>query len=320
MGAIGTIGAYHRRGYDLTGNQAIGGNGGSAAAPRGLRHLLRHGGGLFTERGTVVVRGTRSRTIRPSVVRRERPFGRGVGTAARGPPNVNGDPRSRTAPSLATRRLAATRAECRGGSGAFIVGWGLGGAITNEGWNRANGTRLTASNLTLTHNRAVGGGGNSGNALAGAGVGGGLISWWVGAATTISGSTISHNHAIGGDGADGLGGGLANFFGSAATLVGCTLDHNLALGGNGADGGNGGNGYGGGVYNEAGAFDVASSLRLERSTVTKNHANGGEGSTGGSDGEGSGGGGYNLGLFDLDELSLIVANHASTSHDDAFDI
>jgi hypothetical protein len=208
----------------------------------------------------------------------------------------------------------------QGGSGAFIVGWGMGGAITNEGWFNGFATSMVASNLTLTHNRAVGGDGNTGNSLAGAGVGGGLMSWWVGATTTISDSTIAHNQAIGGNSADGLGGGLANFFGSAMTVSGCTLDHNRAIGGAGAVGGNGGNGYGGGVYNEAGAFDAVSSLHLVQSTITENHANGGEAGEGGSEGEGIGGGVYNLGLFDLDELSLIFANHASTSHDDMFDL
>ena len=52
----------------------------------------------------------------------------------------------------------------------------------------------------------------------------------------------------------------------------------------------------------------------------KNHANGGEGGDGGSDGEGIGGGVYNLGDFDFDVLTLIFENHASTSHDDVFDL
>jgi hypothetical protein len=210
-------------------------------------------------------------------------------------------------------------ASLTGGSGAFIVGWGLGGAITNEGWNRANGTTLTASHLTLTHNSAVGGDGNTGNALAGAGVGGGIASWWKSAVVTITNSTITHNQATGGSGSDGLGGGLANILGSALTVSGCTVDQNLAIGGAGADGGDGGNGLGGGVYNDAGAYNVASSLHLVQSTITKNHANGGEGGEGGNDGEGIGGGVYNLGTLDQDALTLIFKNHASTSDDDVFD-
>jgi hypothetical protein len=205
-----------------------------------------------------------------------------------------------------------------GGSGAFSTGWGLGGAITNEGWNRAGGTTFTGSNLTLTHNTAVGGDGNTGNALAGAGVGGGIASRWKSAVVTITDSTITHNQAIGGDGADGLGGGLANLLGSALTVSGCTVDKNLAIGGAGADGGDGGDGLGGGVYNDAGAFNVASSLHLVQSTITKNHANGGEAGEGGADGKGIGGGVYNLGSFDFGALTLIFVNHASTSNDDMF--
>ena len=87
----------------------------------------------------------------------------------------------------------------------------------------------------------------------------------------ISDSTITHNQATGGRSADGLGGGLANVLGAALTVVGCKVDHNLAVGGDGADGSDGGDGLGGGVYN-----DAASSLSLERSTLTANHANGGD--------------------------------------------
>src|SRR5262249_62043982 len=79
-----------------------------------------------------------------------------------------------------------------GGSGAFSAGWGLGGAITNEGWNRAGGTTLTASNLTLTHNTAVGGGGQSGNAPAGAGGGRGTAKRGKAAGGTDSQKTAHH--------------------------------------------------------------------------------------------------------------------------------
>lgn len=93
------------------------------------------------------------------------------------------------------------------------------------------------------------------------------------------------------------------------------ISRNLALGGAGTAGGGGGNGYGGGAYN-----DATSSLRLERSTVTENHANGGNAGTGGSDGQGVGGGLYTLVAFDLDTLTLIFKNHASSSDDDVFDL
>jgi uncharacterized protein (TIGR03118 family) len=105
--------------------------------------------------------------------------------------------------------------------------------------------------------------------------------------------------------ANTLGGGLWN--GGAALVLDTLISHNHAIGGDG------GNGYGGGVYN-----DATASLRLEKSTITNNHANGGDRGEGGSDGEGIGGV-YNLGSFDFDALTLIFGNHASTSHDDVFD-
>jgi hypothetical protein len=313
----------------MTGNQAIGGNGGvTASTARDYDISFGYGGGLFNgNAGIAVVRGstfTHNQAVGGSNA--SALFGRGhVGDGSGGGLLNVHDAATTVTDSVfdhneargGNNNVGGSSAE--GGSGAFIVGWGMGGAITNEGWYDGNATSMTASNLTLTHNRAVGGIGNTGNTLAGAGVGGGLMSWWVGATTTISDSTISHNQAIGGSGADALGGGLANFFGSAMTVSGCALDRNLAIGGAAAVGGDGGNGLGGGVYNEASAFDAASSLHLVQSTITKNHANGGEGGEGGSDGEGIGGGIYNLGGFDFDVLTLIFENHASTSHDNIFD-
>lgn len=306
----------------LSGNQAVGGNGGRAASTaRDYDISFGYGGGLFNgNAGVVVVRGsTFSHNQAVGGSDASALYGRGhVGDGSGGGLlNVNEGTMTVTDSTFAhnearggNNNVGGSSAE--GGGGAFIVGWGMGGAITNEGWYNGFGMSLTAGNLTITHNRAVGGTGNTGNALAGAGAGGGLMSWWVGATTTIGDSVITHNQAIGGTGADGLGGGLANFFGSAVTVSGCTLANNMAIGGDGADAGSG---YGGGVYNEGGAFGVASSLRLERSTVTKNHANGGD-----EGGDGTGGGVYNLGQFDIDSLVRIFKNHASTSYDDVFDL
>jgi hypothetical protein len=307
----------------FTGNQAIGGNGGRAASTaRDYDISFGYGGGVFNFSGPAVVRRstfTGNQAIGGS--NGSAPFGRGHVGDGSGGGMINLDNATATVTDCTfdhnEARGGAGNAggtSLTGGSGAFIVGWGLGGAITNEGWNRAGGTTLIASNLTLTHNRAVGGAGNTGNPLAGAGVGGGIASWWKSAVVTITDSTITHNQAIGGAGADGLGGGLATVLGSALTVVGCTVDKNLALGGDGADGMDGGDGLGGGVFN-----DAASSLRLERSAVTGNHANGGEGGEGGSDGEGIGGGVYNLGSFEFDAFTRIFKNHASTSDDDVFD-
>jgi hypothetical protein len=109
-----------------------------------------------------------------------------------------------------------------------------------------------------------------------------------------------------------LGGALWN--GGTAFVLDTAVSHNHALGGDGADGSDGGNGYGGGFYN-----DSTASLTLRNSLVTKNHANGGDAGEGGSAGEGVGGGIYNLGALDIDALTLIFKNHASTSDDDVFD-
>ena len=108
-----------------------------------------------------------------------------------------------------------------------------------------------------------------------------------------------------------MGGGLWN--GGTASVFDSVFSRNHALGGGDAPAG--GNGFGGGVYNAA-----AASLRLERSTVTENHANGGEVGEGGSEGEGIGGGVFNLGSLDLDALTLIFDNLASTSYDDVFSL
>jgi hypothetical protein len=202
---------------------------------------------------------------------------------------------------------------------------GRGGAALGGGVASILGGVLTVSGSTLAHNRAQGGDsettGDGGNGLGGSIYNGAASNHPsnLGALTVlvVEGSTIAHNKAQGGFAGTGgsspgfgAGGGLWN--GGTASIFNTDVSQNRAIGG---DGSVGGNGFGGGVYNAA-----AASLRVERSTVTKNHANGGEGGTGGSEGEGIGGGVYNLGLFDLDELSLIVANHASTSHDDVFDL
>lgn len=289
------------------------------------------------------------------------------------------------------------------GSGYQFVGSGTGGGIATAAQN-SSGTpaTLTLHNVTLRHNRAVGGDGNADGTVVGAGIGGGIGNNGSnhsaipgGSTITLRDSTVAHNQAVGGIGGATLGGGVANVLGGVVHISGSTLTHNRAQGSDGDTAGDGGNGFGGGLYNEAasthplnlgaptvltvrdsrlaynvarggdgaaggdglggglwnggnasifdtdishnraiggdganggngyggGAFnEAAGSLRLDGCTVTENHANGGETGEAGSEGEGVGGGVYNLWLFDFDEFTLIFENHASTSHDDVFDL
>src|SRR5262249_32258856 len=141
----------------------------------------------------------------------------------------------------------------RGGGDVIDIGAGLGGAISNRG--ALGPAVLTANNLTLTNNRALGGTGNTGGPFAGAGVGGAFLND-VGAIAVVNHSRVAANWATaarggaGGDGSDGLGGGLANAFGSTLTVSDSTITANQTLGGEGGADGNGGNGLGGGLFND----------------------------------------------------------------------
>ena len=119
---------------------------------------------------------------------------------------------------------------------------------------------MTANNVTLSHNRAVGGAGNTAGFFAGDGAGGGLMN--VSGTATVSNSTIADNQVLGGPGGDGgngrdaLGGSLANLLGVTLTVSGSTLAGNRAGGG---DGDVGGNAFGGGICND-GPSTVPSNL------------------------------------------------------------
>jgi hypothetical protein len=104
-------------------------------------------------------------------------------------------------------------------------------------------------------------------------------------AVTVSASLIDLNEA------DGFGGGIANLLSASTTVTNSTLTLNLANGGSGT-------GRGGGAYN-----DATSSLTLRKSLVTLNRAIGSQGIGGGID---------NLGVFDVDALTFIILNMAST--------
>ena len=122
---------------------------------------------------------------------------------------------------------------------------------------------------------------------------------------------VANNQAVGGRGAAGLGGGVANVLGGVAHISCSTLAHNRARGGDGGDG------LGGGIYNGPASTHplntgAETALDILDSHLTYNSALGGD--------AGVGGGVYNLGLFDLDALTLIFGNRAATSDDDVFSI
>jgi len=318
-GAVRNAGVLTVEYSAFTNNQAIGGNGGSAApTARDYNISFGYGGGLFNFAGTITVQGN---TFRGNAAiggsNATALFGRGhVGDGSGGGFINLGDGTAIVSDCTfdhnevlgGDNNVGGT--SLAGGVGAFIVGWGQGGAITNEGWNRGGGTSLTVSRLTLTHNEAIGGEGNSGNPLAGAGIGGGINAWWSASSVTISDSLFAHNKASGGSGANGQGGAVSAVIGAVVQASGTIIEKNLALGGDNSDGA-GGNGFGGGVY-----VDAASSVALQTTAVTGNHANAGGGTT--IDGVGIGGGVYSLGTFSVDDPASIRHNHASTSDDDIY--
>jgi hypothetical protein len=88
---------------------------------------------------------------------------------------------------------------------------------------------------------------------------------------------------------------------------------NSATGGTGGSAAAGGNGEGGGLF-----VGVDATATLMSTDVVTNMANGGAAGSGGTAGQGIGGGVYNQGTLDVDALSIIMANLASTSNDNVF--
>jgi hypothetical protein len=125
------------------GNQAIGGNGGVAASSaRDYDISFGYGGGLFNHAGAVVVHGctfTYNQALGGSQA--SGTFGRGhVGDGSGGGLiNLTNGTATITDSTFAHNEARGGSGNiggdsASGGRGAFIVGWGLGGAITNEGW------------------------------------------------------------------------------------------------------------------------------------------------------------------------------------------
>ncbi len=233
------------------------------------------------------------------------------------------------------RNTAQSGSGNTGSDGGVDASAAYGGAICTDGGGLLGfSDSFTASNVTMTNNRAIGGSGNAAGGdpagvLVGSATGGGFAFFDGGTSTaTISGSTIEGNQAIGGageaggDGADGRGGGLATYLGGILVVSNSTLERNQAVGGAGASGGNGGNGLGGGIYNDGSTALGVSSLTVVGSTITHNEAVAGAGGAGGSAGLGEGGGLYLApgGIVCLDAFTQghTKKNKATTGGDDIF--
>src|SRR5262249_50191879 len=125
--------------------------------------------------------------------------------------------------------------EARGGSGnrgdgvssSFeFVGTGVGGGIATSAGNLTGvPVSLTLNNVTLRHNTAAGGDGNTAGTVVDVGIGGGLwnngrnpFTVSGGGTVVLQGSTLTHNQAVGGRGGAGLGGGVANILGGVVTI------------------------------------------------------------------------------------------------------
>jgi hypothetical protein len=97
---------------------------------------------------------------------------------------------------------------------------------------------------------------------------------------------------LGSSGGDGWGGGVFNDADSTLKLSDSILIFNQAIGGAGGTGGTGGTGLGGGLYN-GGDASRGGGASLNKSAIAFNMAKGGAAGSGGSAGIGEGGGVYN---------------------------
>jgi hypothetical protein len=203
------------------------------------------------------------------------------------------------------------------GDGPPVAGFGLGGAIINNGENGVV-SALTVSHSTFANNQARGGNGGA-DVGGGNGVGGALWNNETAATLTVEHSACTGNLAQGGQrgvagfgiiNGNGLGGAIANGFGASLVVRDSQLSGNQALGGGGADGISGGDGLGGGLVN---LFD--GSATLDQSQLTDNLAEGGAGGAGANGGNGQGGGifnGFNDAAVTVLTLTAdaITGNHA----------
>jgi hypothetical protein len=304
-------------------NQALGGSNNAGGSLTGQAM----GGAIAnTDQATLLVTG--------SIFRGNQALGGSRNTSTGGSGNIG----TASAGALANADVATVTDslfednEARGGSGntgdgtSFqLVGTAVGGGISmSAGNNSGTPVSLTLHHVTLRHNQAVGGDGNTAGTLAGTAQGGGLATSDAnssrlpgGSTTTVSDSTITDNEAVGGRGADGesgadaLGGGLANLFGATLTVSASTVTGNQAFGGDGGAGGNGGSAQGGGLFNDGPStsptnLGAPTTLTVLGSSVIDNQAQGGTAGVGSSSaGLGAGGG-----IASADLLTLLGSSLA----------
>jgi hypothetical protein len=332
-------------------NVARGGSGLTRPAPR---VGFASGGGIFSADSTTLF-------LTGSVVRGNQTLGGSNNTSTSGNGYVGtalGGGMTNVGIATVTDSLFEDN-EARGGNsnrgdgvGHQFVGTGVGGAIgTTAGDPTGDPTRLTLQNVTIRHNRAVGGDGNTAGTFVNAGIGGGLASngsnnnapLSSGTTTTILDCTVVYNQAIGGRGGAALGGGVANQLGAVTIVSGGATSHNQARGGEGGDG------IGGGIYNGlasdhpsnpgaatilmvlggrlthnaalggagagnglGGGLYLAGTTSIIDASIDRNRAIGGDGAGEGDGGNGFGGGVYNDATSSLQlEHCSVTENHAN---------
>jgi hypothetical protein len=280
-------------GSTFSGNQAVGGNGGTGTARYGGNNGVAYGGAIVTL-GTLSISGS-------TFDHNQALAGSGGNSVLVSPfPTVDyaqgGAIYNQTgfAPAvidITTSTFSHNQAVGGNNSTATVTdgvnsGGAEGGALDNVG-----GSTMTVSYSTLDHNQAIGGNGNtasSGVLWVGTGLGGAIASDVGGPGfpntLTVSNCTLTQNSATGGDNnhgtatvtglvGAGAGAGIANFLGSTASVSDSDLDHNQASGGrhNTADGGGAvfpGLGAGAGIFNWLGKFNSLNVGSFGDSVVT----------------------------------------------------
>jgi hypothetical protein len=312
-------------GCTVSGNRALGGNGGDSATTGDSEAV---GGGVLGVAGTL--------TITNSVIVNNQAIGGSHVTISATDPSGGpygggafGGGIAGNVLNISNSLVANNTAQ--GGT----VATGPGGMAAGGGITSSPSGIMVMTNCVVSGNRAIGGQGGPGtnaqlNGLqTGFSFGGGIDISNGASSATITGSQIVGNAAIGGaggtgnNGGNGYGGGIGvgwaalfgNSDGSHLTLVDSSVAHNLAQGGMGGAGGNGGSGLGGALF-----VSSSGNASITASDLESNAAIGGEEGAGGQDGQGHGGGicdqvGSSL---SYDAATRVKHNVASTSGDNFY--